>query len=228
MSEVSASAHADDFSLALVRELEDGLSDDVRAQIKSELEPGERVLWAAQSNPPVDSRGLAYYIVCMITLVFFGMGLFFIIPPRAGPNAAGDSTIGLGIVLLVIDSLFMIGLTAGWNGRRKHRRQMANTYYAITDRRVIIWVPEPTGDAVRVQALERGEFKHLVRIERTDGSGSLEFSAAPRDADFGYYHRFMLANIPAVRRVEQIVRNNLMTRDQVTCVNREGGPDSAS
>jgi hypothetical protein len=216
MNDLSAPAHANDFSLADTLELEDGLSEDVRARVKSELEPGERVLWAAQSNPPVEPHSLGYNFVCMITLILFGTGLYFITPPRAGPIAAGDSTIGSGIVLLVIDGLFIFGLIGSLNGRRSARRQMTNTCYAVTDRRVIIWVPEPKGDAVRVQALERGQFKHLVRIERTDGSGTLEFSAAPRDADFGYYHRFVLANIPEVRRVEQIVRSNLMTRDQVS------------
>jgi hypothetical protein len=215
MNDVSAPVHADAFSLANTRELEDGLTDDLRARVKSELQPGERVLWAAHSNPPIEPRGLGFYFVCMITLVIFAIGLFFITPPRVGPNAGGGSTFGVGLVVLGIDSLFMMSLIAGWNGRRTHRRQMSNTCYAISDRRVIIWVPELKGDAIRVQALERGQFKYLIRTERPDGSGTLEFSAAPRDADFGYYHRFTLANIPEVRRVEQIVRNNLMTRDQI-------------
>jgi hypothetical protein len=214
MNEASARAHADDFSLADTHEVEDGLSDDLRARVKSELEPGERVLWAGHSNPPIEPRGLGFHFAFTITLVIFAIGLFFVTPPRVGPNAGGGSTLGVGLVVLGIDSLFIIALIAGWNGRRTHRRQMTNTCYAVSDRRVIIWVPELKGDAIRVQALERGQFRHLIRTERPDGSGTLEFSAAPRDADFGYYHRFMLANIPEVRRVEQIVRNNLMMRDQ--------------
>jgi hypothetical protein len=129
MNDVSAPAHADDFSLAKTHELEDGLNDDLRARVKNELEPGERLLWAG-------------------------------------------------------------------------RHRLVNTCYAITDRRVIMWTPEPRGDAVGVQALGRGQIKSLVRIERPDGSGHLEF-----------YGRFKFTYVPEVRRVEQIVRSNLMTSE---------------
>ena len=32
-------------------DFDDGLSDDLRARVKGELEPGERLLWAARSDP---------------------------------------------------------------------------------------------------------------------------------------------------------------------------------
>ena len=215
MIHVSNRAHADDFSLADTDEFEDGLSDNLRARVKRELDPGERLLWAAQGDPPLQPRGPGFYFVCMITLVLVGMAIFFIMLPGAGQLAGGDFAIGLGLVLLVPAGLLFMGLIAGWNGRRTRRRQLKNACYAITDRRVVIWIPEPKGDAIRVQALRRGQFGNVVRIERPDGSGTLQFSGAPGDLDFGYYQRCMLANIPDVRRVEQIVRNNLMTSEPV-------------
>jgi hypothetical protein len=92
---------------------------------------------------------------------------------------------------------------------------MANTCYAVTNRRAIVWTPELNSDAMRVQALGRPLLKNLVRVERPDGSGHLQFSDEPPDLEFGYYHRFMFAHIREVRRVEQIVRNNLMMSEPI-------------
>ena len=50
-----------------------------------------------------------------------------------------------------------------------------------------------------------------MRIERPDGSGTLEFTRTLND--FDYYFHFKFEHIPEVRRVEQIVRNNLMTNE---------------
>jgi hypothetical protein len=202
MNDVSAPAHADDFSLANTHELEDGLNDDLRARVKNELEPGERLLWAGRSNPALEPRGVGFYVVRMITLLLLGAGLFLIMPPGVIHRSDYGSALVVGLAFLGISGLFLIGVIAGWIGRLTERRRLVNTCYAITDRRVIMWTPEPRGDAVRVQALGRGQIKSLVRIERPDGSGHLEF-----------YGRFKFTYVPEVRRVEQIVRSNLMTSE---------------
>ena len=43
-----------DFSLAAEGELDGGLTDDLAARVKGELEPGERLLWAGRSDPPIE------------------------------------------------------------------------------------------------------------------------------------------------------------------------------
>ena len=202
MDDVSAPAHAEDFSLAHGHELEDRLSDDLRARVKRELEPGERLLWAARCDPPVEPRGMGYYVLCTITLCLLGLGLFLIVPARVTARWNDGSKMVIGLAFLGIACLFLMGLVTGWIGRRTERRRLVNTCYGITDRRVIMWAPESKGDAVRVQAVGRGQVKNLVRIERPDGSGHLEF-----------YGRFKFTHVPEVRRVEQIVRSNLLTSD---------------
>jgi hypothetical protein len=117
MNDVSVPAHADNFSLANTNELEDGLNDDLRSRVKCELEPGERLLWAARCDTSPEPWGAGFYVVC---------------------------------------------------------------------------------------------------IERPAGSGTLEFYGTRADVDFGYYHSFRFAGVPDVRRVEQIVRNNLMTSEPNT------------
>ena len=214
MNDVSAAHRSNAQSFADMSELDEGLSDELRARIKRELEPAERVLWAARCDAPVEPFGPGFYIGGALAIFFLGMGLFLIAASRISRHSASESTLGGGLACLGFACLPITGLIAGWNGRCNNRRRMANTLDAATDRRVIIWIPEPKGDAVRVQTLGRGQFKNLVRIERPDGSGTIEFHGMREEVDFGYFHAFTFAGIPDVRRVEYIVRNNLMTIDR--------------
>lgn len=104
---------------------------------------------------------------------------------------------------------------ANWNSHRTEWRRMTNTCYAVTNRRAIVWTIELNSDAMRVQALGRPLLKNLMRVERPDGSGHLRFSDEPPDLEFGYYHRFMFAHIREVRRVELLVRNNLLMSEPI-------------
>jgi hypothetical protein len=215
VNNVSDTARDDDFSLAGTNELEDRLSDDLRARVKRELEPGERLVWAAWSNPPVEPHGVGFYVVRMITLGFLVLGLYLIVPRRHVRHWDDGSGKVVGIGALLISGLAIMSMTANWNNRRKERRRQMGTCYAVTDRRAIVWAPELDGRAIRAQAMRRPLVKNLVRIERPDGSGHLGFSDEPVALAFGYYHQFAFAHIPDVRRVEQIVRNNLITSEPI-------------
>jgi hypothetical protein len=211
MNRLAGADCAADFSVADTNELDDGLSNDLRALVKSELEPGERLLWAARCDPPAESHGVGFYMVCGITLCLLGLGLLLITTPPF-MRRWNDGTAGIGgLSFLGLAGVFLIGLTGAWNTRSTARRRMIRTCYAVTDRRAITWAPEPKGDAVRVETLARGEVRKLVRIERPDGSGTLQLAGTGPDIEFGFYDYFSFAHISQVRRVEQIVRSNLVT-----------------
>jgi hypothetical protein len=213
MSAGSASDRGDDFALASTNWRGDELPDDLLARVKSELEPGERLLWASQSDPPVEPRGMGFYFVSVVTLFFLGLGIFFLMASGVKRQRADDSAMTPGLVVLGIACLLIFWLFASWKQRRTERRRMANSCYAVTDRRAIRWTPEPDGKATRIQALARGQFRNLSRVESPDGSGHLEFSGTQDDNSFGYFDRFKFAHVREVRRVEQIVRSNLITSD---------------
>jgi len=212
MHEDSAPLGIDDVSFAVASDLGDSLTDDLRARFKGELEPGERLLWSAQSDPPVTPLAAGYYVSSAMALVCLGAGVA-ILAPRGSRRALDDSTITAGLVFIGLGCLIVIGLIAAWRNRWTERRRLSNVCYAITDRRAIIWAPEPKGDAIRVQTVARGQVKNVVRLERPDGSGSLEFSG---DGDHVavHWHPFGFMHIPEVRRVEQIIRNNLIKSEQ--------------
>ena len=50
------------------------LDDELRALVKGELQPGERVLWAGRSRPPWQGPGLGSFLVGAIALICLGFG----------------------------------------------------------------------------------------------------------------------------------------------------------
>jgi len=199
-----------DCSSALVDDINDGLTEDLRARVKCELEPGERLLWAARSDPPIEPVGWGFYLCSAIALLFLGVSLGTSVlgyTDAQGHDHVGDhSAMMLGLMYFGYGCVFVIGLVLFWRSRLRERRRKANGCCAVTDRRVIVWAPETKGDAIRVQALARGQFRNVVRVERPDGSGNLEFCSDS-------HHCFTFEHVPEVRRVEQIVRNNLIASE---------------
>ena len=113
----------------------------------------------------------------------------------------------------------VLGLIGNWRSRTKERERSSRALYAITDRRAIIWSPEPKGNAVRIRTIPRGEIYNLVRVENPDGSGSVLFSSTKddttREIDAQWYP-FGFRHVDDVRRVELLVRNNLMGSEHVS------------
>jgi len=202
-----------DYSSTPADDISDGPADELRALVKGELDPGERLLWAARSDPPFEPIGAGFYVCTAIALLCLGVGVA-LVAPRGNRQFVDDGSITAGLVFLGIGGLFVIGLIAAWNNRRTERRRFSSVCNAITERRAIIWTPEPKGGAIRVQTVARGQVKNLVRIERPDGSGSLEFSGEWDSINFEW-HPFGFKHIPEVRRVEQIIRTTLIKSEPV-------------
>ena len=205
-SEVFCSAGSDDGF--------DSLSDDLRVRVKGELEPGERLIWAERSNPPLEPMGTGFYVLAAIAAILMVLGT---IGMTRQTRRADDSAFAFGLIAWAIAALIVIGLPANVVSRFKKRRRDAAVCYAITDRRGIIWTPEAKGDAVRIRSFPRGEIRSLVRIENPDGSGSVlfGFGAGEAQADIPMeWHPHGFFHVAGARRVELIARNNLIGSDR--------------
>ena len=119
-----------------------------------------------------------------------------VIASRVKLQAVDDYMMSPAFVVLGIATLLTFALFSSRKNRRAERLRMANPCYAVTDRRAICWTPEPDGNAIRIRALARGEFKSLSRVERQDGSGHLEFSGTHDDNSISYFDRFRFAHVP--------------------------------
>jgi hypothetical protein len=194
-----------------------GIDDDLRARVKAELEPGERPLWASMAYPQVAPLGAKFFLgalaaplLVVLALCAFANGLGHLGPlPRANDAAP----IVLGIVAFTFALMLTVGLCIHATNRWAETRRMSKTCYAVTDRRAILWVPDPKSGAVRVISVLRGQIDGVVRAELPDGSGDLEMTC---DQYLGHcsWYPFGFRHVPNVRRVEQIVRSNLMTNER--------------
>jgi hypothetical protein len=196
-------------------EFGDGLAHSLRARVKSELEPGERLLWAGQSASPPAPMGIAFFVWGAIALLVFFLGTIALVAGLTRPRRSddGNPTI-LGILLDTVSGIIIVSMIGHRISKRIERVRQASVCYAVTDRRAISWIPEPNGGAVRVRSLHRGQIRDVVRVQRPDGSGTLEFSLSPEAHHSWEKEEFK--HIPEVRRAEQIVRYNLIAPDKTT------------
>lgn len=193
-------------------ELGDGLDELLRARVKGELEPGERLLWAGRSIPPQPKPAMAHLVWFIVGMLFIGFGLFGIIHALSTPRQpfnTGDQSMGAGLVFSLIGGIILTCTIASAVAKRMQAAREIGVSYAVTDRRAISWTPEESGDAVRVQSWLRGKIGDVSRVERPDGSGSLEFALVT--GSLHYWPSLVFKHIQEVRRVEQIVRHNLTT-----------------
>src|SRR5262249_30730095 len=119
----------------------------------------------------------------------------------------------IGIVAFTAALMLAASLSITWVSRPAEARRISQTCYAVTDRRAILWVPDAKTEAVRVISVRRGDIEGAVRAELPDGSGDLEMSTT-RYVGHVPWHPFGFRYVPDVRRVELIVRNNLVTSDR--------------
>ncbi len=187
-------------------------TDELRALVKSELEPGERVLWAAGSIPRPIHLGVPFVFFGATAVLLLGIGLALLALGAAGRDPRAD-LVGPAWVCLFWGGVIALGVIWSWNNRRRSAARLAKVCYALTDRRAIVWIPAEKETATRVYNVHRGQFQGLVRVQRPDGTGDLEFALK---SDVGYDFHWSppaFQRIHDVRRVEQIIRLNLMAND---------------
>ena len=159
----------------------------------------------------------------MILLVLGVVGIGSFLDARRHRHFFDESSIGVGLLFLGVACVIVIGLIATGTAVGASSVAKPNILYAVTDRRAIVWTPEPKGDAIRIKTVGRGQIQALERVQRPNGSGDLIFStwkghALPDpDYDYGWYS-FGFRDIHDVRRVEQIVRNNLVSIEKTDVI----------
>jgi len=85
------------------------------------------------------------------------------------------------------------------------------TVYAVTDRRALVIIGGGTGG---VSSHARSDIRDLMRVERADGSGSVFFAWQSRVSSRGFERRSRVGfiGIPEVRRVERLIREQILER----------------
>jgi hypothetical protein len=191
----------------------DDLPDDLRARIKSELVPGERLIWVARGllRPPssgdLPDRGCLLFAVGLFALSGACLAAFYGLWGGLLAGSPGWATSGL--LAGVLWALLMMGMIGSWFENRGQAKRSANSVFALTDRRAITWIPLSDQDkGVEIHSIGRGKVGHIHRIEHPDGSGDVLFCSSPdRTKDS---QRLGFRAIPEARRVEGLAREVLL------------------
>ena len=200
------------------------LPPDVRSRIQSELDSGERLLWAAQPDPKRFARGSIFIVLFGIPWTAFA--LFWIFMASGGLWGLFDGGMdfprdqmpfqlislcfplfGLPFVLIGLGML-----TAPHWAKRKALR----TAYAVTDRRVIL-LEAGFWNSITTRTYMPPQLQRMTRTERPDGSGNLILEHYTwRDSDGDRRHgQHGLMAIDRVRDVEELIRTNLLKPTQL-------------
>jgi hypothetical protein len=185
--------------------------------VKSELYPGEQLLWAGVSRPwqPVNTwAGLKGFVLALLCLGLSSFLFYSIFGPwrarlLAWENPILWSALALGLVGI---SSFVVSLFI-WDEYRMRRAPSPKMTYALTDRRAIVWTPLAGTSAVEVITYFPKMIKKLHRVEYPDGSGDVIFAGPTFDdeeegaASSGFF------GVDEVRRVEDLVRRSLLESD---------------
>jgi hypothetical protein len=207
--------------------ISDDLGDDLRSRIKSELDPGERLLWSGRpvTVPPRSNRGvvIAGLVAGVLLLLSVSSFALYARDPRPDPTPRGEmpTLVGFGLFTFAGAAVITLILAAVLNNRRSERVKKSGTLYALTDRRAIIWVPETGRGAVKVYTIPRGTIRGVHRLEYADGSGDVLFRAVGHEFQDLYLGPPGFEGIADVRRVEEQVRRTLV--EPGPAIGRDGG-----
>ncbi len=186
---------------------------DLSAQLRAELERGERLLWTAQ---PIAARAMrAAFVLYIFAIPWTAFSLFWeamALSPWLALRGQEDPTGGIQTAVGIVFPLFglpfiAIGfwmLAKPFVAAAKARR----TIYGLTDRRAVIAV-FGEGKASEIESYGYEKMgPEMERKERADGSGSLYFAfkrTVDSDGD-PRTERKGFEEIPSVREAESKLR----------------------
>ena len=200
--------------------LED-LPDDLRARIKAELDPGERLLWAAQAapRPARAGEGSGGMSGRRAAVSFGALGLSLFAAGAAlsmrghgpqfevshviyeAPGLLAAAGLGAGGI-----ALFLAGfVVAGRSVQRIEEVRLARNLYALTDRRAILWSPVQRSDALEVYSYPRDKIIGVHRVEFPDGFGDVALKLDTGRSPY-FWGPTRFHGIAGVRDVEGLVR----------------------
>jgi hypothetical protein len=184
----------------------DALPEPLATRVKAELQPGEVVLWTGRPIPGLAARpAMAFSViggVMLVPMVLVAAGMAALVVVIA--LLAHSVCVALFLLPVGLIVLLSLGMVIGlplWT-----RRLAAQTAYALTNRRAIVW--QKGSFAMHVRSFTRQQLGAMQRNERPDGSGDLIFDQTYWHDSHGRHHSrgIGFASIARVRDVEQLVR----------------------
>ncbi len=197
------------------------LPADLAARVKSEIQPGERLLWAGRATPEYEPAGWGTFAAVVGAAGYTALGVWMgKLGGAFSPVWDFDTLAGAFFALAIGAMIACLTVVARRSSRDTSIRDADRTY-ALTDRRAIVWRPSHRDRGVEVHVFDSGRIARIHRIERPDDSGDVIFTevgtASFTSLDFVPDPNGFFA-ITDVRRVEALARSVLIdpirTRDE--------------
>ncbi|MFO0951326.1 MAG: hypothetical protein U0835_09280 [Isosphaeraceae bacterium] len=186
------------------------LADELRALLKAELVPGERLLWAGQPVPWREPVGCGLVGSGVLAGVLLSATALCLVQVFANPFAETAGLVTLGVITLVFGVIVAIAVASNLARRRRTRKARHRILFALTDRRAILWRPETESAGTSVISFRTGEVARVHRVEFEDGSGNVVFTPREPPHRYEFPHLSGFERIAEVRRVEEMARRILV------------------
>jgi hypothetical protein len=168
----------------------DSVSPEARAYLDTQLEPGERVLWAGPTSVSGRMRRLRPFLILCAFMVFLCGGVFLLMDT--------PSKVLLAVLAAVVWAA--IGAFVYWRQSDHLRR----TLYAITDQRVLILT---VGNPKRTESYPPDKLEFVRPVVRGGGRGDIIFTVMRgkgRHSGTQFPHGFL--DIAAVEQVAALMQ----------------------
>jgi len=187
------------------------IPEDFAARVKPELVPGERLIWASRSRPRPGERAASRL---QFGLFVLGSGVVGVTCIAAFLGAFGTRfhqveglIVVVGLIACIVSFASGLGGVGALVREALAGRPSIETTYAISDRRAIIWQPNPGTEGVKVYSYPASSIRGVHRLEFPDGSGDVNLGVSPvgpHVVPTGF------AGVRDVRQVEHYVREFLL------------------
>ncbi len=187
------------------------LPEPLRARIEAELASGERLLWASQPDPkrprgPRQSRASTW--VWVAGWLSLALTCSLALKPVSTSQYApiGMVVFAIAIINVGMGFLTIVHMLAELAEEGSLKRRLSLSFYALTDRRAVVWEPAPRTVALSVRQYLPDSLKaeNIQRFEFADGSGDLVFVWGIYPQNQGFF------GVDDIRRVDELVRRVLV------------------
>jgi len=154
------------------------LSQELAAGVKSQLQPGERILWVGPgSMRPLPTIRVfpAFFAAFLCGSSGFALMVLFGIYGLRNMNPA-EMAFFLCLAPAALGAITAIGMAWSWLRHRLWQRRIARSLYVVTDRRAIIARKKRAHDDVLLDSWKTDDFNGTLHVEHGDGTGSIYFS----------------------------------------------------
>ena len=192
-------------------EIAGDLDEDALARIKSELDPGERLLWTGRPRPKSAEFSTAFKVWGVIGLVLFLPGAISWVRVARNPLGPIEGPLFFWPLCGAVAVFILLVMLVSRKALMSSVVRAGSTLYAVSDRRAMAWIPGDKAGSMQVFSFRKGAISVISRVEHPDGSGDVVFAKTRSDPEMYEPLAFSgFQEIENVRRVEEQVRRTLL------------------